>query len=110
MESIAYFPKHSPAPTERKLEKLVEFPSGLVFIGVRAAEWSVICLLVEAVWAVNVNMTYSKERSLERSAPGKAAALQYNGYKAQSRPPVAKETIQRLLTSFRRVPRDPSFA
>lgn len=63
-----------------------------------------ICLLLGAAWIVNVNMTYSKERD-----PWRGCRREHNGFRALTRPPVAKETVQRLL-NFPRVLRNPTFA
>lgn len=57
-----------------------------------------------AAWIVNVNMTYSKERD-----PWRGCRREHNGFRALTRPPVAKETVQRLL-NFPRVLRNPTFA
>lgn len=79
---------HKP-PTERtyKPDPRVQFPLTALFTGAWAALQTAICLLLGAPWIVNVNMTHSKERTLERMPEGaqwlhcidKASCCQGNG-------------------------------
>lgn len=65
----------------------MEFPFAALYAVVWTTVWTAICLLLGALWIVNVNMTYSKERSLERLPEGaqwlqcadKASCCQGNG-------------------------------
>lgn len=86
IESIGIFTN---PPTERtyKPDPRVEFPLTAHFTGAWAALQTAICLLLGAPWIVNVNMTHSKERTLERMPEGaqwlhcidKASCCQGNG-------------------------------